>query len=191
MSDILLGRGWIPDDGDAERQCDNDPSHLNVVRLPGVIVKIKPHISKAKYKGGTSGVDSDGFRRIATSLLDAPAEIIVILYEYRWTIEIFFRQFKHLLGYRHLLSHNQNGITIQAYGAIIACLLIAMWTGRKPTKRTHEMLYHLLTGWASAEEVAAHLAKLKDSDEKVAKQTDGQSGSTATRDPSPLTLREQ
>ena len=27
---------------------------------------------------------------------------------------IFFRQFQHLLGCRHLLSHNRNGIQIQA-----------------------------------------------------------------------------
>lgn len=134
-----------------------------------VIVKIKPHISKGKYKGGTSGVDSDGYLRIATNLIDVPAEIIALLYEYRWTIEIFFRQFKHLLGCRHLLSHNQNGITIQTYCAIIACLLIALWTGRKPTKRTQEMLCYFLTGWATAEEVAAHIAKLKEADDRLEK----------------------
>ena len=54
----------------------------------------------------------------------------------RWAIEIFFRFFKHLLGCRHLLSHSQNGIEIQAYCAINACLLISLWTGRKPTLRT-------------------------------------------------------
>ena len=48
-----------------------------------------------------------------------------------------FRQFKHLLGCRHLLSHNQNGIEIQTYCAIIAGLVIALWTGRQPTKRTN------------------------------------------------------
>ncbi|MDB5334975.1 MAG: transposase [Planctomycetaceae bacterium] len=141
------------------------PNHP--IRL--VVVKIKPHVSKGKYKGGSSGVDSDGFLRIATNLLDVPAEIIALLYAYRWTIEIFFRQFKHLLGCRHLLSHNQNGIEIQTYCAIIACLLIALWTGRQPTKRTQEMLCYFLTGWASAEEVAAHIAKLKASDEQAAK----------------------
>ncbi len=54
------------------------------------------------------------FRRLHAPyfLLDVPAEIIALLYEYRWTIEIFFRQFKHLLGCRHLLSHNENGIKI-------------------------------------------------------------------------------
>jgi IS4 transposase len=89
-----------------------------------VVVKIRPHVSGGKYEGGSSGVDSDGFLRIATNLLDVPAEIIALLYAYRWTIEIFFRQFKHLLGCRHLLSHNQNGITIQTYCAIIACLVL-------------------------------------------------------------------
>ena len=88
-----------------------------------VVVKIGPHVSGGKYKGGSSGVDSDGFLRIATNLLDVPAEIIALVYAYRWTIEIFFRQFKHLLGCRHLLSHNQNGITIQTDCAIIACLV--------------------------------------------------------------------
>ena len=137
------------------------------VRL--VIVKIKPHVSKGKYQGGSSGVDSDGFLRIATNLLDVPAEIIAILYAYRWTIEIFFRQFKHLLGCRHLLSHSQNGIEIQTYCAIIACLLIALWTGRRPTKRTHEMLCFHIQGWATTDELEAHLAKLKRADEQTAK----------------------
>src|SRR5665213_1323358 len=128
------------------------PNHT--MRL--VIVKIKPHVSKGKYKGGSSGVDTDGFLRLATNLLDVPAEIIALLYAYRWTIEIFFRQLKHLLGCRHLLSHNQNGIEIQTYCAIIACLVIALWTGRKPTKRTHEMLCFHMMGWATIDELEAH-----------------------------------
>jgi IS4 transposase len=139
---------------------DRRPDHA--IRL--VIVKIKPHKSKGKYKGGSTGVDSDGFLRIATNLLDVPAEIIALLYAYRWTIEIFFRQFKHLLGCRHLLSHNQNGIEIQTYCAIIACLLISLWTGRKPTKRTQEMLCYLMMGWATEGDVAAHITKLKQHD---------------------------
>lgn len=141
------------------------PNHA--MRL--VTVKIKPHVSKSKYKGGSSGVDSDGFLRLATNLLDVPAEIIALLYAYRWTIEIFFRQFKHLLGCRHLLSHNQNGIEIQTYCAIIACLVIALWTGRKPTKRTHEMVCYHMMGWATTDEVQAHLAKLKFADDEAAK----------------------
>ena len=151
--------------GKSGNKATDQPNHT--MRL--VLVKIRPHVSKGKYKGGSSGVDSDGILRIATNLLDVPAEIIALLYAYRWTIEIFFRQFKHLLGCRHLLSHNQNGIEIQTYCAIIACLLIALWTGRKPTKRTHEMLCFHMLGWATTDEVEAHLAKLKLADEQAAK----------------------
>ena len=128
------------------------------VRL--VIVKIKPHVAS----GNSRGVDSDGFLRIMTNLLDVPAEIIALIYEHRWQIEVFFRTFKHLLGCRHLLSHHPDGIKIQTYCAIIACLLINLWTGRQPTKRTHEMLCFYLMGWADEDELLAHLAKLKTRD---------------------------
>ena len=74
----------------------NRPDHP--VRL--VIVKVTPHESRGKYRGGSSGVDSDGFWRIMTNLLDVPAEIIALLYQHRWQIEVFFRTFKHLLGCR-------------------------------------------------------------------------------------------
>lgn len=139
------------------------PDHS--IRL--VIVSIKPHVSAGKYAGGSSGVDSDGFLRLATNLLDVPAEIIALLYHYRWTIEIFFRTFKHLLGCRHLLSHNQNGIEIQTYCAIIACLLISLWTGRKPTKRTSEMICYYLMGWADEATLTAHITKLQQHDAAI------------------------
>ncbi len=46
------------------------------------------------------------------------------------------------------------------YLALIAILLISLWTGRKPTKRTYEMLCFYFSGWASEEELLAHLDKL-------------------------------
>ena len=99
--------------------------------------------------------------RIATNLLDVPAEIIALIYQYRWTIEIFFRFFKHVLGCRHLISHSAGGIEIQTYCAIIACMLISLWTGRKPTLRTHEMICYYITGLADDEELLAHIEELK------------------------------
>ena len=134
-----------------------------------VCVKCSPHTSRSKYKGTSTGPSSDGVLRIATNLLDVPAEIIALLYAERWSIEIFFRFFKHLLGCRHLLSHRQNGIEIQAYCAIIACLLISLWTGRKPTKRTYEMICFYLCGMAEEDELLAHLQKLKGHDEATSK----------------------
>ena len=71
--------------------------------------------------------------------------------------------FKQLLGCRHLLSTKQNGVEIQVYAALIACLLILLYTGRTPTKRTFEMLYFYIyiIGWANRDEVAGHIDKLK------------------------------
>ncbi len=138
-------------------KADARPDHP--IRL--ITIKTTPHVKRGKYKGGSTGPGSDGVLRIATNLLDVPAEIIALIYRYRWTIEIFFRFFKHVLGCRHLLSHSANGIEIQTYCAIIACMLISLWTGRKPTLRTYEMICYYLTGLADEEELLSHLKKLK------------------------------
>ncbi len=128
-----------------------------------VLIQTTPHQKTGGRKGGTAGPPSDGILRIATNLLDVPAEVIADLYRHRWTIELFFRFFKHVLGCRHLLSTDPVGIQIQAYCAIIACLLISRWTGGKPTLRTYEMVCFYFMGWADLEELTAHLEKLKPS----------------------------
>lgn len=130
-------------------------------RVRVICIRVNPHTSRGKYRGGSSGVDSDGILRIATNLLDVPAEVIGLIFSQRWAIEIFFRYFKHMLGCRHLLSHDQNGIEIQTYCAIIACMLIALWTGKKPTLRTYEMICFYFTGLADEDELMAHIEKLK------------------------------
>ena len=68
---------------------------------------------------------------------------------------------KQLLGCRHLLSTKHGGVEIQMYLAIIACLLILIYTGRQPTKRTYEMICFYLLGWADLGELEVHLSKLK------------------------------
>jgi hypothetical protein len=97
---------------------------------------------------------------IATDRMDLSADMIALIYKYRWQIEIFFRFFKHVLGCRHLLSYSENGVELQIYAAIIACLMLALYTGRKPTLRTYEMFCWYLSGWASEEELMTHIAKL-------------------------------
>ena len=136
---------------------DRRPNHT--LRL--VCITTSQHTSRGKYKGGSSGVDSDGVLRLATNLTEVPVDVISLIYRYRWTIEIFFRFFKHVLGCRHLLSTSENGIEIQTYCAIIACLIIALYTGRKPTLRTYEMICFYFTGLASEDELLAHVAKLQ------------------------------
>jgi Transposase DDE domain len=125
-----------------------------------VQVRTTPHKKTGGRKGGTAGPASDGIIRIATNLLDPPAEVIADIYRHRWTIELFFRFFKHVLGCRHLISQDPVGIQIQAYCAIIACLLIHLWTGGRPTLRSYEMICFYLSGWADLDELTAHLEKL-------------------------------
>ena len=125
-----------------------------------VQVRTTPHKKTGGRKGGTAGPASDGIIRIATNLLDAPAEVIADIYRHRWAIELFFRFFKHVLGCRHLISQDPVGIQIQAYCAIIACLLIHLWTGGRPTLRSYEMICFYLSGWADLDELTAHLEKL-------------------------------
>jgi DDE family transposase len=126
-----------------------------------ILVQATPHEKTGGRKGGTAGPPCDGILRIATNLRDAPAEVIADIYKHRWLIELFFRSFKHLLGCRHLLSQHPAGIQIQAYCAIIACLLINLWTGGRPTLRTYEMLCLYFQGWADLDELTAHLEKLR------------------------------
>lgn len=98
---------------------------------------------------------------LVTNALTLPAELVVLAYRHRWLVELFFRWLKCILGCRHLLAESQAGGTIQVYLAIIASLLIGLWTGAKPTKRTYEMLCHYFSGWATAEEVERHLNTVK------------------------------
>src|ERR1035438_8350898 len=145
----------------ASSKADARPDH--VIRL--VTIQCKPHTSGGHYaRRGSTGPSCDGVMRLATNLLDVPAEIIALLYHYRWTIEIFFRFFKQVLGCRRLLSRSKNGIEIQTYCAIIACMLISLWTGKKPTLRTYEMICFYFTGLATEEELLAHIENLKKQD---------------------------
>ena len=98
---------------------------------------------------------------LATDLLDLPAELIALIYRCRWQIELFFRWFKIILKADHLLSQSKNGLTIVVYCALIASLLIVLWTGRKPTRRTYEMLCHYFAGWVEDDEWEAHLGRLR------------------------------
>jgi hypothetical protein len=138
------------------------PGGRDVLTQPLRIVEIEctPH-RKPSGKTGRGGPEQGDTLLIATDLMDVPPDVIALIYRHRWAIEIFFRFFKHVLGCRHLLSHDPNGIEIQTYVAIMACLLIALWTGGKPTLRTYEMVCFNFVGLADEDELLAHIAKLQ------------------------------
>jgi|HubBroStandDraft_6_1064221.scaffolds.fasta_scaffold238789_1 hypothetical protein len=127
-----------------------------------ICVKCAPHQKRGKGKRrgvGQTGPTSDGVLRIVTDLLDVPAEVIAFLYQHRWTIEIFFRFLKQILGCRHLLSTRIEGIQIQIYAAVICCLLLNQLTGKKPTKWMVTLMSLYLQGLASDADVLRELNK--------------------------------
>lgn len=112
----------------------------------------------------TGKKDQNGHCVILTLIsnkLDLDAELIALAYRFRWQIELFFRWLKCVLGCRHLLSTCQNGVEIQVYLALIASLLISLWVGRKPTKRTYEMLCFYFMGVVELDELNEHIATLQ------------------------------
>jgi len=149
----------------AERPLSKDAKDASVVRDRVVWLgcEISGHVFKQPLRVvevATDKTDSHGRPEImllCSDRLDLDAAWIVLGYKYRWTVELFFRWFKCILGCQHLLSTCQNGVAIQVYLALIASLLIVRWTGNKPNKRTFEMLCLYFQGWASEQELLAHL----------------------------------
>lgn len=94
---------------------------------------------------------------LATNL--GPQELsagdVALLYKERWRIELFFRWIKCILGCRHWLAESAQGAALQLYLALIAALLLQLYTGTRPNRRLMELLQFYALGWASLEEVMA------------------------------------
>ena len=150
-----------------ERPLSQDAQDAGVVRDRVVWLggETSGHVFKQTLRlveVATGKTDSHGHPEIlllCSDRLDLDAAWIALGYKYRWTVELFFRWFKCILGCQHLLSTCHNGVAIQVYLALIASLLIVLWTGAKPSKRTFEMLCLYFQGWASERELLAHLER--------------------------------
>jgi hypothetical protein len=80
---------------------------------------------------------------------------VALLYKERWRIELFFRWVKCLLGCRHWLAESPAGAALQLYLALIAAVLLQLYTGQRPTKRQLELIQLHLLGVATREELWA------------------------------------
>jgi hypothetical protein len=127
-----------------------DPDMNHAVRI--VVVQVTPHARRTRQ--GSRKTDT---LSIVTNLLDLPAELVSLIYLQRYTIELFFRIFKQLLGLRHLISQRQEGIDIQVNCTVIVCLLLCLIIGKKPTKSNRSMIGWYLIGMATEQELVDHL----------------------------------
>jgi hypothetical protein len=98
---------------------------------------------------------------LATTREDLPAHIIGLIYRYRWQIEVFFKWFKTMLPARHWLAESPAGVAVQIYSAMIAALLLHLWTGHRPTKRQMEALWLYWSGFVDQDELIQTLSLQK------------------------------
>jgi hypothetical protein len=98
---------------------------------------------------------------LVTSREDLPAEIIGLIYRYRWQIELFFKWFKTILGQRHWLAESSRGVAITLYSALIATLLLILLTGKRPTRRQMEAIHLYFVGFATEDELLRELGLQK------------------------------
>jgi IS4 transposase len=128
------------------------PHHTRVLPQPFRVVQVAT--GKTRQDGAPDVVVQ------VTHRLDLDAELLAVAYRYRWAVELFFRWVKCVVGCRHVLSQGLNGVRLQVYAAFMASLLISLWVGRAPTKRTYEMLCFSLSGWATEAALMAHIDRL-------------------------------
>lgn len=60
---------------------------------------------------------------IVTNRFDLSTLQIILLYAYRWQIELLFRYIKHSINGIHLFNNSENGVTVQFYIMLIVALL--------------------------------------------------------------------
>jgi len=138
-----------------------------LVRLEGaghlvrrIEVQVQPHIRR--FRNGGKPIDLIALTTNLDPALgcqELAAELIALIYLQRYSVELFFRAFKQLLGMRHLLNQRSEGIDIQIYCTVISCLLIQIISGKKPNKAMRTMVGFHLMGWASEEDVLRELNK--------------------------------
>jgi hypothetical protein len=85
------------------------------------------------------------------------AELLALIYRYRWRVELFFKWLKCILGCRHWLAESERGVALQIYCALIAALLLLRYSGGRPGKRAMEMIRFYLLGYATLDELTHQL----------------------------------
>jgi len=85
-----------------------------------IFFKNDPH--QNKYRLITFAITKTKFV-ICTNRFDLSTLEIIMLYAYRWQIELFFKFLKRTMNGIHLFNHSENGVNIQFYCFMIIILL--------------------------------------------------------------------
>jgi hypothetical protein len=93
--------------------------HQNMVRMIGF------EVCRSKF-------------RLITNRWDLTTLEVIILYAYRWQIELFFKYVKRTLNGLHLFNHSQNGVEIQFYLLMTLAILMLKFKQDCQKERTKE-----------------------------------------------------
>ena len=95
-----------------------------IIRLDGIKTKHQypENLRRVSYHDTESGNDFVFY----TNNTDVSAELVALLYRYRWRVELFFKWLKQHLHIKEFFGHNENAIQIQVYTAISAYCIVAI-----------------------------------------------------------------
>lgn len=135
-------------------------------RLAGVVrqawVRLGAQVARRSRRVRVVWVEAEGHSLLLVTNLE-PAALsaaeVGLLYRQRWQVELFFRWLKCILGCRHWLAESSAGVTIQIYLALIAALLLQLYSGQRPTRRMMELIQFYLMGTIDLEELWAGLER--------------------------------
>jgi hypothetical protein len=131
-----------------------------VVRMEGLdhptrLIEVQTEVHAKRTRKGI--VPGSGTMKVLCPELSFDPEVIALLYRHRWTVEVFFKFLKQLLGCRHLLSQRKTGVEIQIYCAVIVCMLLNMTTGLRPARAVMEVITWYMLGLADPEDVVKRI----------------------------------
>ena len=86
------------------------------------LIRYKNDKFKHTYRLVSFKVGSEAFF-ILTNRLELTTFQVIMLYAYRWKVELLFRFLKRTMNGIHLIKHEQHGVTIQFYVILIVALL--------------------------------------------------------------------
>jgi hypothetical protein len=103
------------------------------VTLPDTVRHIFQHVTDQRVRL-TNAKDKPIYRLVSfrvgqerylilTNRLELTAFQVILLYAYRWQVELIFRFLKRTMNGLHLLSHSKEGVTIHFYALLITALL--------------------------------------------------------------------
>jgi hypothetical protein len=131
-------------------------------RSAGVVRQAWAHLGVRTRSGRVRvvWVQAEGHELILVTNLspeELAAQQVSLLYRKRWQVELFFRWIKCILGCRHWLAESPEGVSLQVYLALIAALLLQLYTGSRPSKRMMELIQFYLMGVATLQELTEGL----------------------------------